>query len=654
MRDDRAFLRYARILLLSVPFVSLAVLNGLIFPFVTSKALLFFLVIELACLMLVLDLRARVTLSIGPIAALLSGFVLVLAIATFASGDIYRNFWSDVERMGGLYLWLHLLAFFIAARISFDDRAWRTFFISVFIAGSIAVFFAIAQKNGSIPLANGEGRVDALFGNPVFLASVLLFSMGFGLLAFVRSRVSYQRFVIGFALALHVLVLLYTGTRGSLLAFLGAIGVGCIVYASTPSASHRMQYACVGTVVATCAAVGALVAFNDHPLIASHPMLMRFNVLSLERMHDQARYYIWEASLDGIAEHPVVGNGLEEFGDVFNTHVEPRYFGKDHLTSLPEPWTDRAHNVFLDVGVGAGMPALVLFVLIGVYAAYVLLVTTAVRDLERSILLATLAAFVGHGLFSFSVLTDLVPLIALVAYADHADARRYVRTLELSRAHRVFFMVLVASLAVLAIACTANRAMFALEARTVLTRAQDDPMLEFIGYAELSERTFIDRRYLRSELPYVGMRALAEGSVREDDLPVLLAHVRDADDSLRRAGAPSIKDLYFFGAFYRTAGAYADARTSLEEARYRAPRYQLLSLELGRVAITERRYDEAALYLKTAYELEPNMEEVVVLYASVLMKQGRVEEADAVAKRYFGSGATARAMLSTQSSDELP
>lgn len=626
---------YARMVLLAVPLASLVVINSFIFPFVTSKALLFFFIIECALLLTVLYLRKDATLRIDVLTLLMLSFIGILTLTTVFSGNVHLHFWSTVERMDGLYMWLHLTVFYFLTTILFDKKHWQLLFIISFSTSSVVSFLGIAQQNGSIPLLNDEGRLDVIFGNPVFLSLFLLFNIGIGALLFVRSRGrSHLRLLLSVLLAVHIFVLIGAGTRGSLLAFVAALAVSCFVYAISSAASTQVRYLCVAVVTIAIAVVGVVVLVNDHPLISSTPILERFSVLSLSNIQNQARYYIWEAAIDGISNRPLVGYGIEGFSDVFIAHVEPAYFG-ENLSSLPQPWVDRAHNVFLDITNGAGVIAGMLFVAVGLYVLYVLFTTTLITEVERSILIATFVAYVVHSMFTFNTVIGYVWLIIIVGYAASLNVNRWQREYVLPGAAVVLTKVACPILVIVTLLCTGNRVLFMHELRTLHDTTSRESVERFMGYVELAEHNFIDRHYLFSELPYLGVATVATAGTSEKQ-QLMQSAILAAEESLRSYGALSIKDLYYFSQYYRGSGILSDAERVLTESLARTDNNPLMLMERGLLAFVKKEDETALAFFRKAYVLERTNREAVIMYAGALLRVGRSDEADAVMQRYYG------------------
>lgn len=642
MRTHELFFRkYSRMLLLIVPAIPLVVVNSFIFPFVTSKAFAFFLLVEGAFALALFGLRNHITIRIGVISGLVLALAATMIVTTLLSTNIHLHFWGDVERMDGLFLWLHLITFFFLTIALFETRQWQIFFIASFVVGALVALCGIAQHNGSIPLLNEEGRIDVLFGNPVFLSLFLLFNIGIGLLLFVRSKRSgYMRAVIGFALAMHILAFFYTGTRGAFLAFLAAIAVGCVTFAISPSASARIRYICGSMVILTFLMVGAIVFLNDHPIMKAHPVLERFSVISLSNIQNQARFFIWEAAFDGIATQPLRGHGFEGFSDVFLVHVEPSYFG-EQLSSLPQPWTDRAHNVFLDIGNSVGLLAVLLYISIGLYTVYILFSTDRLSDAERSILIALVVAYTIHSTFSFNTFIGYIWILSVVAYVSSFDTSQYVHTIPIHKNILRPIQFVGVAIVLIAVVSVGERAIFAFAVRSVHNETDVGSYTRFTEYVTLAEHVRIDRPYVLSELPYIGMGILTSDAADATENAAMLDTVQYAEQTLRSYGPMSVKDLYYYGQFYRLSDAYKEAEQVLQEAYARAPEHPLILMQLGWLALEMDQTDVARTYMRQAYYLEPTFKDAVIAYATSLMHANEEDRANEVIEEYFGSGVMA-------------
>lgn len=117
-----------------------------------------------------------------------------------------------------------------------------------------------------------------------------------------------------------------------------------------------------------------------------------------------ARLAIWQGTVELIEGRPLLGYGADALGMVF-----PRVFPPELVYTLGRDFfVDRAHNLFLDWAVMAGIPGLLAFTL--VLITFVIVVGRALRQPQppgkQALLIAILAAVLGNvanNLVSFDV-----------------------------------------------------------------------------------------------------------------------------------------------------------------------------------------------------------------------------------------------------------
>ena len=100
-----------------VPFVSLINISSFVFPFVTSKAFLFRILIEILAgawvMLIIFDKKYRTRWNWLPIS--ICAFLGVITVADIFGINPYTSFWGTFERMDGLINLLHIGAFFFIA-----------------------------------------------------------------------------------------------------------------------------------------------------------------------------------------------------------------------------------------------------------------------------------------------------------------------------------------------------------------------------------------------------------------------------------------------------------------------------------------------------------------------------------------------------------
>src|ERR1035437_10499013 len=127
MKSQNSFLKNAVIgLLFLVPIFPLVVANSYFFPFITGKAFVFRIIVELAfALWLVLLYKDR---QYAPrwngMTILVTAFTLIALVADLLGVNPIRSIWSNNERMEGWMTIVHLWAYFILLTSMFKEKKW--------------------------------------------------------------------------------------------------------------------------------------------------------------------------------------------------------------------------------------------------------------------------------------------------------------------------------------------------------------------------------------------------------------------------------------------------------------------------------------------------------------------------------------------------
>lgn len=239
----------ALLLVIVSPLVSLVTFHGLVYPYITSKVLCWFFLVELLGILSGIliwfgrpDIRELLR---NPVRCGFLLYVGVLLITAVTGENFSGSLWGLLERGDGLIFYVHLAAFVVLAAVVLrGPRDWRTLMQSMVVAGALSALFGIAEAVG-IPRRPGEPwvRVGSVFGNPNHLGHFLLFGIFFALAllgeharaVFALGGSGRQRWArlvrtwqcwwyVG-VLALQGWGLALTGSRGTSLALVAGLGV---------------------------------------------------------------------------------------------------------------------------------------------------------------------------------------------------------------------------------------------------------------------------------------------------------------------------------------------------------------------------------------------------------------------------------------------
>ncbi len=351
--------------------------------------------------------------------AIILSFFGVLFLSSLLGLDWLRSFWGYDERMRGLFALLHFLflyLFIIAAfRRDMDRKKMLLFFISV---GILAAIFGIAERLNPALALNGISvkglvaqRIMSTTGNPIFLAGYMLFVSFLSLYYFLAHK-DKSRYAAFGGLVLGVLNVLFTGTRG---AFLGLVA-GALVYLIFLFFLSGKKYKIIfGAAVIAIIGFLALAPIGNIKVLKVNRFwdFRRLFNISLTDGSVASRVLLWKLSLSAAAEHPILGRGVENFNYAFNKYYDPQFL----QNGVSETFADRAHNLFFDWLVMAGVPGLILYLAIW-FAAIKKLFKKENFSKANLALLALIAAFSVHSFFAIDDPTQSISMFFFLGFCS--------------------------------------------------------------------------------------------------------------------------------------------------------------------------------------------------------------------------------------------
>ena len=649
----------------ALPFVCLIVADGvrypynLFFPYITGKNFTFRLIVEiitgawLALALVDAKYRPRRSWILGAFAL----FVALIAIADAQGAYPFKSFWSNYERMDGWVTLAHLLAYLVVAvSVLTTEKLWKrlwqvslgvSVFLSVYGFLQIAGVFALGQGG----VAGLEARIDATFGNPIYLAAYMLFHVFIAALLWVgmlKERRPGHRLAhtiwYGSAIALDTIVLFFTGTRGTILGLIGGSIIALLLLAFFQG-SKRTRWITVGVLVAVVVIGGGLRLGRDTAFVQSIGFLNRLSTISLSDPTVKARFLNAGIAWQGVKERPIFGWGQENYAIVFDKYYDPRMYGQ-------EPWFDRVHDIIFDWLVAGGFLGLLSYLSIFAAALW-LLWRDVLRGKEHdrafsipevSILTGLLAGYFFHNLFVFDNITSYILFVSILAYIAW-------RASERARAHHVIqrhllpeqslpYVTLCAALLVWGAAWFVNAA--ALSQNRALLQAISPHQGGIEENLKFFKQAAAYGAYGTQEV----REQLAQGATQiasTENVPVALKQqfFDTAVNEMKQQEAASPLDArfpLFLGLVYTAFGDYTDGTTALERAHEVSPRKQSILVQLALNQDSHGDQTGALATLKAAYELEPSYLQVRLLYSSAAIHLGQDALADLLLAPVIESG----------------
>lgn len=297
----------------------------------------------------------------------------VYLLATIFSLDSRFSLWGDPFRNGGFVNFAFYILFAILTFLIIRKKDWQKIWDFAIIIGIIVSVIAVLQQFGppSKYLIPFSFRPVSTLGNAILLSLYLLLltfiSMSFG----IRTKGWPKKSFYLFSCLLFLLVSVFlVQTRG---AFLGlAIGFLWFLFAYPKKLNKLKIYLGIFLILSVFAMYGLKVYMDSHlyvyqkiPPTISSALDRALSIFEGEKVAE-SRFSTWKVSLDALKERPILGYGPENFMIAFDKHYNPslpRISAQPSGEEISE-WWDRGHNFVFDISVTAGIPALIIYLLL--------------------------------------------------------------------------------------------------------------------------------------------------------------------------------------------------------------------------------------------------------------------------------------------------
>jgi O-antigen ligase len=321
-------------------------------------------------------------------------FILDLAIVLLFSGDnFYQGLFGTFGRATGFVAYLSLTFLLLAAAIAASKELMIRFSLVLLFSGLLSNVYGLFQsfEIDAFKWVNQYSPVIGFLGNPNFQSSFIGFS-GIAAFSFLMSKntKSILKASIIAYLILTCYVIKATDSQQGFLVLLGGIGIIVLVWIPKSKFKFLMYPSLfLGLLSVFLITLGSL---NKGPLAS---LLYKLSVTY--------RGDYWQAGWKMTLEHPLLGVGLDGYGDWYR-RVRTL---EATLRRGPEVTSNAAHNVLLDLSSNGGFP------LVTIYLAILVLVVRAIfkvlkrtQDFEPTVtgLIAVWVAYIAQSIISLNQL----------------------------------------------------------------------------------------------------------------------------------------------------------------------------------------------------------------------------------------------------------
>jgi O-antigen ligase len=340
----------------------------------------------------------------------LAVFFIMITISCFTGVDFHMSFWSNAERMLGVYHILHFFVLYLIAITVFRDwRDWQVVFTALLLA---AVGVAINSFN--------DVDVYSTLGNSLYTAVFMIFAFYFVWILFIHKEGSDEKKGYPFArwfyfLALPFLYIQFfkVNKAGDTIGLL--MGAATFIFLIGILSKKRLLR--IASWVLTLAVVGVIAfafLFHSNPLISSNRVLTRFNI---NRPTFQTRLLSWEAGIKDFHNHWLLGTGFGNYAITFDKYFQAKFYNY----SKSETYFDRAHNNIIDLtsttGILGILAYLSIFVAVGIYLTRIFK-RKRIKPIEFCFIISLLVAYLVQNLDVFDSFVTYMCLMIVLAYLN--------------------------------------------------------------------------------------------------------------------------------------------------------------------------------------------------------------------------------------------
>jgi len=334
-----------------------------------------------------------------------------------------RSFFGDPERAEGLILHLHLIIFLIViCSIYRTKKDW--IFLMKIIAGVSAVssLVAVGQKFGLWTLygVSLPSRVSGTMSNPDFFAPYVISAFFISLFIFFSEKEKDLKFLWLFIAGLNLIGLVLSGTRGAWVGFIAGMVVflGYLTIRFYLKARYNVRLMML---------FAFLFIFIFFLIIFSSPE--KFNLrgnyyfetfYSMFELDLGSRKDVWELSINGWKDRPIIGWGTESISYVFD-----KYFKAEHSRFIPERmYFDHPHNKLIELLVVSGVLGLLSYLFLFSAVIYCIFkynqswqeINKRDKNIYSIIIFCFFVAYFFQNLFFFDTISNFILFFFAVGF----------------------------------------------------------------------------------------------------------------------------------------------------------------------------------------------------------------------------------------------
>lgn len=625
------------------------------FPFIVPKTLFFQISVTVALFfyIVVAVLDKKYAPKFDMLTKLVLAFFGVSVLAAALGANPIRSFFGTYERMLSVVNMAHFVVLYLIVKSIFASQKDWLWLLRASVGASVLVsLYGVGQKLGVEWFYHaGIDRVDSTIGNAAFVAGHLIFALFFALMLLVKDKHPFFRACAAGSLALNIVIIYFTGTRGAVV----ALAVACVTllaayfFRPAGAAFIKKEHLKWGAMVLALALL-TVVMFEGRGVYQS---VKRFSSISFADATVQTRLLSVSTGWEGFLARPALGWGPENYNLVFDKYYNPKLYPTEN-------WFDHAHNIFFDIATTTGVAGLIAYAALLGYLMFrtIVFARSAPENYWVGMFVCALVmAYFTQNVFVFDSLATYLPFFILLAFASSGfklgDAQERVQEDKARKFYNPSLKIIAVLLPVFAVmvywvdmrpALGAHHTVAALQTPTSYAGEALNSFERALAYSNFG------RGEIRGKLADYASEVLYEERITDGELKRRVAEftIQEMEKSIAQEPLDFRNYLYyasFLSGNYQALAAVgvfdalAHADDALARAEVLAPQKPILYLQWGRVKTLQKDAVGAVAMFEKAAALNPVAIDPQVRLALAYAKAGARERSLEVAHAIFNSGA---------------
>jgi len=636
-------------------FLPLVIFSQYISPFHVGKVLIFRILVEIMAVFYIVlmiadkSFRPKWTL----ILITFSIFTGLYFFTGLTGVNFYNSFWGSLERMGGIFSFLHYWVYFlILTGMMKTKKDWDIILkISVFV-GFLSVLFGYGQRlelgNFFVGWQHGE-RIIGTIGNPALYAGYLLFIVYLALMFLLRKDTSIkEKGLYAATILLGVPAIFMTAVRGAMLSFF-ATAVILAIFFIFKSGNKKVKISLVSLVVLFIVLAIGVWLSKDKPWVKNTSWLNRLAEISINDDTAKTRFWAWSAAIKGWKDRPLFGWGPENF-----MFLHMKYFNSGLFTQMgSETIWDRAHNMVFEELSTMGAVGLLSYLSIFFVIFYSLFKSYKKGKIDKitfGILSAMILAYFGQNLFIFDTFANYFLFFISLGYINYLSygSEEEKEKQELSQHTASPFLIAILLIIAVIIAYQTGikpaRANYA-STRAIIAGQSSNAQLAFNKYKEALAYGSPQGAYeIRNKLAAFVIQVVDSMRQKGQDVdPAILNYtIGEVDKNVEKYPLDTTPYLYVGRLNILLIGkddnAPAKAEASIQKAIDLNPKNPRIWYEMGQARLSAKDFQGSYDAFKNALDLNPSVNISWWFLSNVAYQMGNYQEAVTDAEKAIALG----------------